>query len=572
MALISTSYAAVPEASSQLLVQDGRDLAFNGGVPTIAGLLAADLKFQEALENDPYNQQAIFFRAITRVLVSVAQQGGSIGLFTLPDIMEALGFSWNGSHPPPTDPANPSGDDLLTSLEASLQDLTKLDDTFTVTLMSNQDHNQFPQITVTYDDALVLISILETAKSFLSLPEGGDIFDQTLPVMNDSMGLTDGHRILLYQFLTPFGYSAIPGAPTIGTAVRGNASVKVAFTIPSTNGGSAITNYTATSTPGGKTGTSPVSPITVGGLANGTVYTFTIRATNAVGTGPSSAASNSVTPATVPGAPTIGGVTRGNARAKVAFTAPRSNGGSSIIRYTATSAPGGKTGSGTTSPITVSGLTNGTTYKFTVKATNSVGVGPASAISAGIIPMTAPATVPSAPKIGIVTRGNASAKVAFTAPSSNGGSSIIRYTATSAPGGKTGSGTASPIIVSGLTNGKAYTFTVKAKNSVGVSPASAVSKSIVPATVPSAPKIGTVTRGNASAKVAFTAPSSNGGSAIIRYIATSAPGGKTGSGTASPIIVSGLTNGQAYTFTVKAKNSVGVGPASAVSKSIIPSP
>jgi hypothetical protein len=96
-----------------------------------------------------------------------------------------------------------------------------------------------------------------------------------------------------------------PLAPTIGTATAGNASASVAFTAPNNTGRPAITGYTATSSPGGLTGTGASSPITVSGLANGTPYTFTVTATNDEGTGPPSAASNSVTPAAPGTAPTI---------------------------------------------------------------------------------------------------------------------------------------------------------------------------------------------------------------------------------------------------------------------------
>ena len=86
-----------------------------------------------------------------------------------------------------------------------------------------------------------------------------------------------------------------PGAPTIGTATAGVNSATVTYTAP-TDLGSGTVTYTATSNPGSLTGTG-ASPITVSGLTNGTAYTFTVTAATPGGTGPASAASNSVTPA-----------------------------------------------------------------------------------------------------------------------------------------------------------------------------------------------------------------------------------------------------------------------------------
>ena len=90
-----------------------------------------------------------------------------------------------------------------------------------------------------------------------------------------------------------------PDAPTIGTATAGDTQATVSFTAPSNNGGSVITSYTATSSPGGITGTlsqAGSGSITVTGLTNGTAYTFTVTATNDIGTSLASAASNSITP------------------------------------------------------------------------------------------------------------------------------------------------------------------------------------------------------------------------------------------------------------------------------------
>ena len=184
----------------------------------------------------------------------------------------------------------------------------------------------------------------------------------------------------------------VPGAPGIGTASRlDTTSVVVPYTAPASDGGSTITKYTAVSTPGGITGIlnqAGSGSIIVSGLTTGTSYTFVVYATNSAGNSANSAASNSATPAGLPGTPTIGTATAtGTTTATVSFTAPASNGGSTITSYTAVSTPGNITGtlnqagSGT---ITVTGLNPNTGYTFIVYATNSAGNSPNSGSSNSI--------------------------------------------------------------------------------------------------------------------------------------------------------------------------------------------
>jgi len=99
--------------------------------------------------------------------------------------------------------------------------------------------------------------------------------------------------------------------------------------------------------------------------------------------------------ATAPGAPTITTVTPGDGQASIAFAAPTSDGGSVITGYTATcTIPGtSRSGSGSNSPIVVSGLTNNTLYGCSVRATNAIGTGPAST-SVFVTPTAAVASVP----------------------------------------------------------------------------------------------------------------------------------------------------------------------------------
>ena len=186
------------------------------------------------------------------------------------------------------------------------------------------------------------------------------------------------------------------------------------------------------------------------------------------------------------------------------------------------------------------------------------------------------ATSPTAPTGVTAVRGNTQVTVSWNAPASNGGLPITSYTVVSSPGGKTCTWTTGPLscVVTGLTNGQAYTFTVTATNSEGPSPASSPSASVTPATTPTAPTSVAGASGNGQVTVSWTAPSSNGGSAIDGYTATASPGGATCSWTTGPLscIVSGLTNGSSYTFTVTAHNGVGTSPASAASALVTPLP
>ncbi|KRA42029.1 fibronectin type III domain-containing protein [Devosia sp. Root635] len=607
----------------------------------------------------------------------------------------------------------------------------------------------------------------------------------------------------------------VPDAPTIGTATAGDAQASVSFTANG-NGGSAITSYTVTSSPGSFPATGSASPLTVTGLTNGTAYTFTVVATNAEGSSTPSAASNSVTPkgnqtitfnnpgaqnfgttptltatatsalpvsftssttgvctitsggvltfvtagsctidadragnsaynaaatvsqtftvnAGVPGAPTIGTATAGDNQASVTFTAPASSGGSAITQYVVTANPGGQVAVGPASPITVTGLTNGVSYTFTVAAENVVGTGGDSSASNSVTPaapqtitfanpgtqnfgttptlsatatsaspvsftssttgvctittggtltfvsagtctidanqvgdlsflpapqvsqsFTVAAVVPGAPTMATATPGDMQASVAFVAPASTGGAAITSYTVTTSPADVAPvNGAGSPILVTGLTNGQAYTFTVTAGNTAGTGSASAASNSVTPAAAqtitfanpgsqnfgttptltatssslltptftssttgvctitaggaltfitagscsinadqvgngsylpasqvtqtftvlavaPGVPAGATAVAGPNSATVSFTAPAHNGGAAITSYQVTSSPGGFTATGAASPITVSGLANGTAYSFTVTASNSAGAGSPSAASGAVTP--
>lgn len=374
------------------------------------------------------------------------------------------------------------------------------------------------------------------------------------------------------------GSPTVPGAPNAVSAVPGDGQATVSWSAPSSNGGSAITSYTVTSSPGSFTASTSGTSVPVTGLTDGTSYTFTVTATNGIGTGPASAPSSPVTPvagATVPGAPTGVNATPGDGQASVSWTAPASDGGASITGYKVTSSPGGFTGNsvGAATSAVVSGLTDGTSYTFTVTATNSVGTGPASGPSPAVIPVSG-ATVPDAPTAVSAVPGDGQATVSWSPPASDGGAAITSYKVTSSPGGFTATNATSPVTVTGLTDGTSYTFTVTATNSVGTGPASAPSPAVIPtasATVPGAPTNVSAVPGNTQATVSWTAPASDGGSAITGYTVTSSPGNITATtaGATSAAVIT-LTNGTTYTFTVTATNGAGTGPASTASNVATP--
>ena len=334
-----------------------------------------------------------------------------------------------------------------------------------------------------------------------------------------------------------------PGPSTNVVAEPDNAQSEVTWTAPF-NPGDPIQTYTVTATDtttpanGGETCQSATTSCTVTGLTNGDTYTFAVTATSDVGTGPASASSAPI----VLGAPQqptgVSATGAQNASSTVTWTDPAVTGASPVTQYTVTAtdsttpANGGQTCIYTvsgpeTDSCNVTGLTNGDSYTFTVTATNGSGTGPASTPSAAVVP----STVPGAPTAVSGTSGaNGQSVVSFTAPASNGGAAISGYTVTAADsttpanGGQTASGTASPITVTGLTNGDSYTFTVAATNVSGTGSSSSPSASVVPSTVPGAPTAVTasstpVTQTTA-ATVSWTAPASNGGSAITSYKAT----------------------------------------------------
>ena len=363
------------------------------------------------------------------------------------------------------------------------------------------------------------------------------------------------------------GQTSALGAPDVPhslDATPGNRQVMLGWVLPS--GGAEVTDYEYEQDGSGtwiSTGSTDTD-YTVRNLTNGQTYTFRVRAVNSAGASAASAASPSVTPATEPDAPTGLGATVSDQRVDLIWTAPASNGGQSITDYEYEQGGSGtwiSTGSTATSYM-VHNLTNGQPYRFRVRAVNSVGAGAASAASPNITP----ATEPDAPTGLSATVSDQRVDLIWTAPASNGGAPILRYEYEldfSGTWTSTG-GTASSYTVTGLTNGQFYTFRVRAVNRVGAGLASSSQSATPTSTVvaPDAPFGLSATPGNRQVMLSWVQPS--GGAALTHYEYEQDGSGtwtSTG-GTAPSYTVTGLTNGQSYTFRVRAVNSAGASAAS----------
>lgn len=397
---------------------------------------------------------------------------------------------------------------------------------------------------------------------------GTGTFNAATAVWGICPSANSGYPFLLLQ--DPTGKACLtPDRPTSITAAISDGAAALTWSAPSAVGASAVTSYTVTSYPGARTciATAPALTCSVTGLTNGQSYTFGVTATNASGTGWPGWSTGGNTPLARPtavvGTPTA---VAGNASAAVSWT---NSGAAGVTGYLVTSSPGGFTCTATTSPCTVTGLTNGTPYTFTVKTTNSAGAAlTSSAASTAVTPRSAP----GAPGIPTVSAADGQTSISWTAPVDNGGDVVTEYTVTTSPGLATCVVTILGCTITGLTNGTAYTFTVKAKNSLGYGVASAASSSATPRTIPGAPNAVLASGGNALATVSWTAPVSDGGSAITNYVVSASPGAGTCTAVAPAVTctVSGLTNGQAYTFTVVAHNAAGDSVSSSASAPATP--
>jgi titin len=305
-----------------------------------------------------------------------------------------------------------------------------------------------------------------------------------------------------------------PGAPRGLTAASGDAQVSLSWQAPGSNGGAAITGYRVYQ----GTNKNPVASVTgtgttVKNLANGTAYSFKVTAVNKAGEGPASGAASATPTAKVtkPGLPNGLTASPGNGKVTLSWKAPGSDGGTGISGYEIYrgTSPGGEPGTPVNASLvagnsfTVTGLTNGTRYYFTVAAVNkaklqsaksgeasatpSAGASAsASASASGSASATGPATAspsggatatatgtPGAPGGLTATPGNGEVGLSWTPPASVGGAPPVSYHVYqgTSPGFTLGTPVTrtsdTHATVTGLTNGTTYYFVVTAVDGSG---------------------------------------------------------------------------------------------------------
>lgn len=371
--------------------------------------------------------------------------------------------------------------------------------------------------------------------------------------------------------------AGLPIQPTFVTAASSNRSVNIQWSGALANG-EPITAYKLYR--GGPSAASLLATLSPtnstfvdAGLTNGVSYTYNVSPVNAVGEGISNIFA-SATPRSIPNPPQLVAATRGDASVSLTWV-PGDAQGSPVCAYDVyrgTSPSGTRSriaqitgGTGCTPALSHhdAPLANGIVYYYNVTAINDLGRSVTSNTMSA-----RPATLPSAPLSPVALFRNGGADFHWSAPSSNGGETIIGYHIyTRADGAGVANRTgpmasSSPTVVSGLANGVTYWLSVTAVNAVGEGPRSA-EVNVTPARAPDAPANLSLTPSSRQVRLAWDVPPFDGGRPITGYrLAWSDESGPVGSddiGTNRSYLVAQLVDGRTYSFTVAARNLVGIG-------------
>jgi hypothetical protein len=329
----------------------------------------------------------------------------------------------------------------------------------------------------------------------------------------------------------------IPAAPSSVRATAGNASASISWTAPSNDGGSPITGYRVVASPGGQqvttSGTSRTA--TVSGLTNGTTYSFTVTAINAVGAGPASSASNAVTPVApapsqVPdGATAVTGKQASSSSATVTWSPPTNPGSAIISGYrlsrdgtdSAGAGPYATTLSSASRTFTFTKLVSGRTYNLTVQPVSAAGTGRAVTMA---VPISATSVLNAPSSTSAGQTGSGVATVQWAAPTVTAGKTITGYKVARDGVDSAGVGayattvaaTTRSFSMTKLVTGSTYTLSVQAVTSTGAGPLTKATVKVLPYV--SAPTSTAVTQSAAgAARITWQPPTTTSGQTITGY-------------------------------------------------------
>lgn len=313
------------------------------------------------------------------------------------------------------------------------------------------------------------------------------------------------------------------------------------------------------------------------GLSRTTTYYFRVRARSAAGGGPWTSTVSATTLPELPGAPTLSSVSAiAPTTARVLWTAPSDDGGATITGYQIQRATDSSFSAGTAvygdteSPLDATGVPTGSTIYWRVRAENSQGYGSWSNVVSAY--QGAAPDAPAAPTVTPSADGT-QATIAWTAPADNGwpitGYRIRRHDPAAGAFIQTYNANASPLVVTGLTPGVTYRWSVAAINEVGPGAYSAMTTAAQPCP-PGAPNFTnlTVVDGD-TAQITFSAPADDGGSPITGYQIEYSTSSSFATVTAVPVAapgvhtVDGLTAGTRYYWRIRAINAAGLSQPSA---------
>lgn len=379
-----------------------------------------------------------------------------------------------------------------------------------------------------------------------------------------------------------------PSTPRFLQVHVGYNTASLNWSSPIGNGGAPITGYVvehsvdngATWTQ--NTTTSPLNrSIQLTNLQGGVPHQFRARAVNSAGVGEASLAVTATPMA--PTAPTpprsLSGFSSGST-GYLSWSSPSNLGGAALTGYAVqVSTDGGSSwelvGSTQSRSITVRNLSGGVAYQFRVMAMNVAGTSAPSNVVT-LSPRIAGTPAPPAQVWASVAGTSVSVQwSAVTSTTAAVTDYVVEYSVNASGTWAVwndGVSTATSTLLTAMAPDVPVSIRVKAVNRFGHSPASAV-VTVVPraaAGVPGAPVNVTANAGDTRATVRWGTPDSDGGSQIVNYVVTASPGGATCETGTFACVVTGLTNGTAYTFTVVAVNAVGTGPASALSNEVVP--